>query len=171
MPDSTICMHACHDISPEGKATAVCAHRAKGVGSLSFHVRLPASNRQASQSTCSAALYCTRSWIAASAGTCARHKLALHSKLFLNHGHFILMLLVVCIRLRKHPWWDTQAHHHMPMHILVWNFYAAWGPCRQPVESKLVYCHLFTSVSMLTHTSADNCKSCSNTLPSGPRPP
>jgi hypothetical protein len=56
MPDSTICVHDCHDISPEGKATAVCAHRAKGVGSLSFHVRLPASNRQASQSTCIATL-------------------------------------------------------------------------------------------------------------------
>ena len=37
---------------PEGKATAVCAQRAKGVGSLSFHVKLLASSRQASQSTC-----------------------------------------------------------------------------------------------------------------------
>ena len=37
---------------PEGSATAVCAHRAKGVGSFSFHVRLPASNKHASHNTC-----------------------------------------------------------------------------------------------------------------------
>lgn len=38
--------------SPEGKATAVCAQRAKGVGSFNFQVKVLASNRHASHNTC-----------------------------------------------------------------------------------------------------------------------
>ena len=37
---------------PDGKATAVCAHLAKGVGSLSFQVKLLQSSKQASHKTC-----------------------------------------------------------------------------------------------------------------------
>ena len=38
--------------SPDGNATAVCAQRAKGVGSLSFQVKLLQSSIQASHNTC-----------------------------------------------------------------------------------------------------------------------
>lgn len=49
-----------HRGAPEGKATAVCAQRAKGVGSFNLHVKLVASSTHASHNTCvmSAPLRC-----------------------------------------------------------------------------------------------------------------
>ena len=39
----------------------------------------------------------------ASAGTGARHELALQSKLFRKHGHLVVTIVVLCVKLRKHP--------------------------------------------------------------------